>query len=101
MNHDEAARRQWWGALTDSERSIWLARARSAGTDAWELKKASIFDRGVTFDELLGQLDKDGSLPATPANCVDKDAVIVHDFHGEGWPLTSGLRPKPTAAPGD
>jgi hypothetical protein len=33
MNQDEAARDQWWDGLSDSERAVWSAKARSAGAD--------------------------------------------------------------------
>ena len=68
MNQDEASRNQWSEALPDSERAIWLAKARSAGVDAWQLKKASIFDRGVKFAELQRQLDQNGDAQAAPSN---------------------------------
>lgn len=67
MNQDEAARDQWWDGLSDSERAVWSAKARSAGADAWELKKASIFDKGVTFEEILPQLDQDSGAQGAPS----------------------------------
>ncbi len=67
MNQDEADRNQWWEGLTESERNIWIAQTRSAGADAWQLKKAPIFDRDVTFTDLLWQSDRDISAPAVPS----------------------------------
>jgi len=66
MNQDEAARSEWWEGLSASERINWDAKARCAGVSAWDLKKASIFDRGVTFAELRGQLGRDADFAAAP-----------------------------------
>lgn len=79
MNEEEAARDQWWEGLSDSERNIWSARARGAGVSTWELKKASIFDKGVTFAELSRQLGQQGALPmdgdATERKAGELDAL--------------------------
>lgn len=66
MNQDEVARNQWWDGLSATERATWEAQARSAGVSAWKLKKASIFDRGVSFAALRHQLGQGDGSAATP-----------------------------------
>jgi len=62
MSQDEAARSKWWEGLSALERINWDAKARRAGVTAWDLMKASIFDRGVTLAELRGQRPQDAGV---------------------------------------
>lgn len=66
MNQDEVARNQWWEGLSASDRVTWEVQARSAGVSAWELKKASIFDRGMSFAALRNQLGRCDGSAASP-----------------------------------
>ncbi|RYE72869.1 MAG: hypothetical protein EOO81_02230 [Oxalobacteraceae bacterium] len=55
---DDGAHSQWWEGLSTSERAKWDAMARSTGISAWELKKPTIFNIGVTTAEHRGLLDR-------------------------------------------
>jgi hypothetical protein len=95
MQNDEDGRRgmEWWNGLTDDERHYWAKRAATGvAADAWELYKATVFDRDVTLSGFMRKVEAEAAaadpeqptplpLPRRPSHFTQGTDLAVGTYH--------------------